>query len=107
MPHLNEIDDKMQHANQIQDSLGRIRDVLHAQQVALAERSKEQLQKVAHGYISEDGESQQDDGKGSGFTGNDPKKPRRAVSKSVHHNLLTQYLTKYKASRSTWSLSQL
>ena len=80
MPHLNEIDDKMQHANKIQDSLGRIRDVLHAQQVALAERSKEQLQKVAHGYISEDGESQQDDGKGSGFAGHDSKKCR-AVSK--------------------------
>lgn len=104
MPHLNEIDDKMQHANQIQDSLGRIREVLHAQQAALAERSREQMQKVANGYISEDGESQQGDGKGGGFAGQDPKK-RRAVSKFIHDSLFTQnHLTVCEASRSPWSL---
>jgi len=64
----------MQKQQRIQDSLARIRDVV--QQAALAEQAQDQRFKAPDGREQDEQNGYQDDSRGGGFAGSDPKKRR-------------------------------
>ncbi|KAF2502394.1 hypothetical protein BU16DRAFT_7191 [Lophium mytilinum] len=75
IPGLNEVDELMKHTQRIQDSLGRIRDVVVSQQTALAEQARDPY-KPMNGYDHEPNPYHEDSKGGGGFAGSDLKKRR-------------------------------
>jgi len=79
LPKVTEVEELMQKQQRIQDSLARIRDVVLTQQAALAEQAQDQRFKAPDGREQDEQNGYQDDSRGGGFAGSDPKK-RRGVS---------------------------
>lgn len=74
LPKVTEVEELMQKQQRIQDSLARIRDVV--QQAALAEQAQDQRFKAPDGREQDEQNGYQDDSRGGGFAGSDPKKRR-------------------------------
>ena len=82
MPKVPEIDDLISQGARMQESLHRIRDVVIAQQVAIAEQAHDHREMTSNGYAGEESSQYQGEAKassGGGFAGADAKK-RRGVS---------------------------
>jgi hypothetical protein len=82
IPPLGEVEEMMKQTQRIQESLGRIRDVVISQQNALAEQARDPY-KPLNCYDHEPSPYQDDLKGGGGFAGSDLKK-RRGVSISRH-----------------------
>ena len=78
LPKLEEVDDMIRRQNRVLDSMMRIREVVIAQQHALAEqRSRDEANKAHQSeYDGDHGPYQEKQEGGGGFAGPDPKKKR-------------------------------
>lgn len=77
LPGIQECDEMIIRQNRVLESLNRIREVIVAQKIALAEQqNQERRYKVTPSEFDDDASSYQDKMDGGGFGGSDSKKRR-------------------------------